>query len=457
MKHRGRLIDNLARTESGPIVDEKEFDTKIVVQAIKNVVERYAIKYDKSCVVPADDDLADRVFQAGLDLAIELGVFCQDTNRRILWTRNELEDGIRFCPESVTFGEGVDAARVQARQPDEDSKVAITGGPIGVSVPESVYPALMMSYAKEGVFDGIDAPTLASVYEYPIKGDSPWEPLAGWREAELAFEVLAQTGRQGTSLGCVGLATTELAQLSAASYGGFRPIDRHYVAMLGEFKTNYHMLSKVVHVARIGGLMQTFFNPIYGGYVGGAEGVAVACVAGPILMNQLYMGSTYGARPEHPFLNCNSTPEILWAMSVAFQGVSRNTNLLLHGTAGPAGGPGTKTMLYENAAITIAAATSGASMIAASMSASGTNARHASGLDAKICGEVLDSMNGMDRNEGNRIVSSLLDLYLDDLPNKPIGQPFEEVYDMSTIEPMPEWLGMYCEVKEVLHNLGIEF
>jgi methylamine--corrinoid protein Co-methyltransferase len=312
----------------------------------------------------------------------------------------------------------------------------------------------MLSYANEGVFDGIDAPTLESTYGYPIKADSPWEALAGWREAELAFEVLGRSGRQGTSLGCVGLASTELAQLSAASHGGFRPIDRHYVAMLGELKTNYHMLSKVVHVTRIGGLMQTFYNPIYGGFVGGAEGVAVACVAGPLLMNQLYMASTYGARPEHPFLNTNSTPEILWALSVAFQGVTRNTNLMLHATAGPAGGPGTKTILQENAAISIAGATSGASMIAASMSACGTNAMHASGLDAKICGEIARSIGGMSREEGNMIVTRLVDLYLEDLQNKPIGKRFEEVYNLETIEPTSEWLGTYDEVKYELEKFG---
>ena len=454
MKHRGRLIDNLLRSETGPLIDEKDFD-RMVVQSVKRVVQKFGIKYDKSCIVSSDDDLADRVFQAGLDLAVELGVYCQSTSRRITWTKEELQDGLRHCPSEVIFGAGADAVTVRARRPEENSRIALSGGPIGVSVPEDLYPVMMLSFAKEAVVDGIDAPTLESVYGQPIKGASPWEPLAAWREAELALEVLGRAGRQLTSLGCVGLATTELAQLSAASYGGFRPIDRHYVAMLGEFKTNNHMLSKVVHVTRIGGLIQTFYNPIFGGYVGGAEGVTVALAAGPILMNQLYSGSTYGARPDHPFWSCDTTPELLWAMSVAFQGITRNTNLMLHACAGPAGGPGTKTILRENAALSITAATSGASMIASSMSAGGIHARHASGLDSRICGEVIRSTGDMSREEANRIVRQLVDSYLEEIPQKPIGQPFEEVYNLDTIEPTPEWLGTYNEVKNELVKLGL--
>jgi methylamine--corrinoid protein Co-methyltransferase len=457
MKHRGRLTDNLLRAETGPLIDEKDFDSQVIVPTVKRLVKKYAIKFDKSCIVSSDDDLADRVFQAGMELAVDVGVFCQNTSRRIIWTRQEIEDGIRFCPDEVVFGRGADSVVVRARRPEDNTRLVITGGPIGVSIPEDLYPKIMLSYAKESVIDGVDAPVLESVYGLPIKADSPWEALAGWREAELAHEVLQRSGRLEMSLGCVGLAATEIAQLSAASYGGFRPMDRHYVAMLGEFKTNYHMLTKVVHITRIGGLLQSFYNPIYGGYVGGAEGVAIALAAGPILLNQLYMGSTYGARPEHPFLNCNSTPELLWAMSVAFQGVTKNTNLLLHALAGPAGGPGTRTMLLENAAITICSTVSGVSMIAASMSASGVKPRHASGLDAKICGEVAHATEGMSRKEANLIVSKLLHEYEDDIKNKPFGKPFEEVYDLEKIEPTPEWLGLYNSVKDELTALGVNF
>jgi methylamine--corrinoid protein Co-methyltransferase len=456
VKHRGRLLDTLHRAETGPIVDEREFDRSIVTETIRDVIDEHDIRFPKDRLVNSDDELADRLFEAGLDLASQVGIYCQSTSRRMMWSRSELEEGIRYCPSEAKIGDLNDSATLRARTPEENSSPVISGGPYGVAVPEPLYVPMFLSYAQESVIDAIDPPTLEQAYGLPIKGASPWEALAGWREAELTFEVLKRAGRPGLSVGCVGLSTTDLAELSAASYGGFRPTDRHYVAMLAEFKTNYHMLTKVVHISRIGGLIQTFYNPIYGGFVGGEEGVALAYVAGAILVNQAYMGTTFGSRPEHPFLGCNTTRELVRAMSVAFQAVSRNTDLIIHATAGPASGPGTSTLLLENAAIAINGTVSGVSMIAGSMTASGVNPRHASGLDAKICGEVAHAVGGMSRDQANEIVTQLVAEYEPELEKKPIGKPFEEVYNVETIQPTPEWAGIYGEAKQYLSQLGLD-
>src|SRR4030042_2418681 len=104
MKHRGRLVEVLHRAETGPIIEEADFERKLVAPTIKNLLKKYDIKYDKSVFVSSDDDLTDRVFQAGLDLAAEVGMFCQSTSRIITWNRNELEEGLRFCPSEVTLG-----------------------------------------------------------------------------------------------------------------------------------------------------------------------------------------------------------------------------------------------------------------------------------------------------------------------------------------------------------------
>ncbi|GAJ18174.1 unnamed protein product, partial [marine sediment metagenome] len=41
-----------------------------------------------------DDDLVDRLYQAGIDFAVEVGMFCQDTNRRLTWSRQEYEQAL---------------------------------------------------------------------------------------------------------------------------------------------------------------------------------------------------------------------------------------------------------------------------------------------------------------------------------------------------------------------------
>jgi methylamine--corrinoid protein Co-methyltransferase len=94
-------------------------------------------------------------------------------------------------------------------------------------------------------------------------------------------------------------------------------------------------------------------------------------------------------------------------------------------------------------------------MEASHSAAGGRIARHASGLDAKICGEVVHAVAGMGREQANELVKQLIPLYLADLPNEPSGKPFEEVYDVEKIVPTPEWQGMYDEVRNELLKMGI--
>jgi methylamine--corrinoid protein Co-methyltransferase len=437
------------------MIDEKDFERRLVAPTIKRLVDQYGIKFDGKTIVPADDDLADRVFQAGLDFAVEVGMFCQSTSRRITWSMAEIEEGLRFCAPKVTMGAGNDAVVCQARVPEDTKPVVVTGGAYGVVFPEHLFVPVMLSFAQESVVDVIENATLESVYGHPIKAGSPWEVLGGWREAELSFEVINRAGRPGMCIGCVETSPTALAEISASSWGGFRPTDWHHVATVSEFKTNYDLLSKVAHTTRIGGVMETYYNPILGGYVGGPEGVAVALVAAHVSLNQINMSDTYGTRPDHPFLGCDTIPELLWALSVAFQGVSRNTNLLIAALTGPAGGPGTKSLLYENAAFAIATTVSGQSMIQASHSAGGAIPRHVSGLDAKICGEVAHAVRGTSREQANEIVQQLYAIYGPGIPSKPKGKPFEQVYDVDSVEPTPEWQGMYDEVRQELIDMGL--
>lgn len=456
MGHRARIVEVLHRAETGPIMDEEDFERTLVAPTVKKLIAQYDIKFDGSTIVNSDDDLADRVFQAGLDLAETVGMYCQSTSRRIIWSRNELIEGLRFCPSEVVMGAGVDAVVARARVPEDDTRVIVAGGAYGVPVPEHMYIPMSLSYLKENSIDVIDNPSLETVYGHPVKAGSPWEVLAARREAELALQAAEIAGRPGICLGCVELSATALGGLAGVSYGGYRTTDWLHAPIMSELKTNYDMLSIVTHSIRTGTILEAYYNPIYGGYVGGAEGVTVAIVGGLILLNQVHPGHTYNTRPNHPFFNCDTTPELIWAIALGVQALTRNTNLLVDTLVGPAGGPGTKTMLYENAAFVAATTVSGQSLMTSCHSSSGGSIpRHASGLDSKICAEVTHSVSGMTRAEVDEIVKQIIPLYIDELDKKPIGKPFEEVYDIDNVEPTPEWQDMYDEVRQELVDFGL--
>ena len=280
MRTRGRLLQVIDKADNGPIVTEAEFDREWIRKPIAGLVKKYDITWPKDTLVPADDALADRVFLAGLELARDTGVWCIDTSRRMIFSQRELDEVIEASPSQVVIGEGADTVPMHARRPDENSRVATVGGAYGIPVPENQFTAIMLSYAQEPLIDFIDNASLTSTYGRPIRAGSPLEALACWQECDLSFEAIRRAGRPGMPIGCAENSPSAIGELSSTSYGGFRPTDWHHACFISELKTNYAELTKATHYARTGSHVHTFYNPIYGGYAGGGEGMAVVIVAG---------------------------------------------------------------------------------------------------------------------------------------------------------------------------------
>ena len=456
MKQNPRLIDVLARAESGPIMDETDFERGLLGPEIKKLVEKYDIRYTGEEIINCNDDLADRAFQAALDLAAEVGIFNQSTSRRMIWSREEIESDLQNAHSVASLGDGEQQFLITSRKPDDRKRMSVLGGVVGIPFPEDMYQPLILSFLKQNIFDSIDGPSLETAYGQPIKAGTGFEVLGAWREAELVQEALEIAGQPGRAVSAVELAPTALGGLAGVTWGGYRPFDRHHVPMTSELKTNNDLLAIITHINNLGGVIGAYYNPIYGGHAGGGEGVAILAAAGLILSYQLTLGHTFCTRPTHPFLGCDTTREILWATSLATQGISRNSNLMTAALAGPAGGPGTKTIVYENAAFALMALSSGLSELLASHSAGGAVPRHGSGLDGRICVEIARTMQGVSREEVNQLVEQIVPLYESDLEKKPIGKPFEEVYNLETIEPTPEWQGIYDQAREDLIGLNLQ-
>jgi len=323
-------------------------------------------------------------------------------------------------------------------------------------MPEELFVPSTQSYIQEPIVDGLMNSTLVSVYGREMRTNSPWEILGAWHEAELAITAARRAGREGIGIGCIASAASDIAELSASSFGGFRQTDFHHIAMISELKTDYKLLNKMAHLVKTDSLIHSFYNPIYGGLAGGAEGMAILAVAGFIMLQMAYMSTTHSSSPTHPFLACNTTPEILWGTSLFTQALSRNTPFLLVVVTTPVAGPGTKMLLYETAAMAAVATISGATRIMGPRSAAGTVPGHCSGLEARLMGEVGHACAGMSREQANQIAQNLVSKYTDQMgADNVTGQRFDEVYDMHTLKPTPEWLGIYDEVKIELGDLGL--
>lgn len=451
------LLNALDKAEKGPVLDEKDWDREVIGKGFRETLKKYDIRLDKNDPFVTDDDaFADRLYEAGMELAAQTGVYCVETKRRLQWTRDELEAIVAAMPEDVTVGVGNDSATIARRRPEEASHVVIYAGPFGIPVAEELFIPFHEAYAREPLFEILNLGTLLSTHGRMIRAGSPLEAVAAWQEKELAFEILERVGRPGMAMGCVEIATTEVGELAGTTYGGYRPTDCHKINFISEQKTAYHHLTEAVHYAHVDAFSESYFNPMYGGYVGGGAGVALACVSGSIVMRACYQGTLNNIGATHVHISASTHPEVLRALQLGLQALARNGNFLTSPFIRPTTGPGTMEIFYETGALAVASTVAGCSYIDASQSAAGTHAAHASPLEVKFVAKLTHAVEGMSRKDAAPIVAWLVDKYKDIQNEGLIGRPFQELHDLDTLEPTPEWNQMYLQaVEEVNQQFGL--
>ncbi len=457
MKHTTRIMDIVNRSLTGPILDEETFNNQYVTQGIYKAVQDFEIKLDPERIVNLDDDLADRTWQAAVEFLSKCGVFCQTTGRVILHSKAEIEAILQDAPSQVWLGAGTDAVLEVARQIEDPRPPLNMGSPIGSPIAEELFVPNMISYIQEPLVDVTCAASLETVHGHDIRTRSPLEIMAAWEEVDLMTLALHRAGRPGMAWTGVIMSMSDIGQLSAVAPDGLRPTDMCTFGVISELKTNFEILNKLTHCIRRGGIIDPYANPIYGGLGGGVEGQAVLITAAMIALNVVFMAACVGSSPTHPFLFNDTSKELMQASSLAFQALARNSHLMTNLTVTPVGGPGTKTLLYECVAYTVMSTLSGISRILGPRSATGAVSGHFSGLEARFNGEVLHAAAQLKREQAEEIVQRAYARYMDQLDKKPYGKPFQEVYDLKTIQPTKEWLDIYDEVKAEVSGWGLPF
>ncbi len=361
MEKTARMLDVLDRAYSGPLVDEKEFDLRVVAGGVARVIKQYGIKFDRRRIIQYDDDLVDRVFQAAVDFLCGSGIFHKGAQRLITFTRAEVEQAARQGPDEISYGEGADARVWRRRTVGDPRPPHVSGGPIGTPLSEDRWITIMQSYWQEPLIDLVVPGTLATSFGREVRSRSAYEIIASWQEARCGLEAARRAGRPGIARMCVEMAISDIGHLSSISRGGFSPSDVHVIPLISEMKTNDELLNKVAHSIEQDGVILGFYNPILGGLGGPAEGVAVLIVAGFLALQMVYFPHSVESCPTHPF-NSNSTdPHILRAVSAACAALARNTNLFTEFMTSPISGPCTPSLLYECIAMAATASSCGAS------------------------------------------------------------------------------------------------
>jgi methylamine--corrinoid protein Co-methyltransferase len=455
---RDKLMAVLERAHKGPICKQFDWDTRVIPGTIAAKLKEFGL--EKTCdpnnPVNQDLELADRFFRAGMEVAAEVGMLCVDTQRVIKFSREELEAGLEAAPSEFTLGEGAQTARFKHRGLD-DPTPPVWVSPLSIAVTEDVFVPLVEGIAGLPEVDCLEGPSLQTIWGADLRAGSPYELLAGKRQADLFYEAIRRAGREGIGLYAVGTSPTHYGVLGGFGIpGGYKP-ERDIVLILSpvEIKTSYENLFKLCHTYNCGGLTYGGSWSMIGGYAGGPEGATLSCIACTIILYNAYQCVNGASFPYDLRTMGNCGRQALWALSVVFQALSRNTHICANSVLNQTAGPVTEMLLYESAVGMMTLAVCGATSCTGPRTAGGKYTNFITPLEVKFAGEVFKKSAGLSIGQANQIANKLLPKYEAMLGNPPKGKSFVECYDIPTLRPTAEWLSIYETVKEEVIKEGI--
>ncbi len=236
---------------------------------------------------------------------------------------------------------------------------------------------------------------------------------------------------------------------------GLRPSDAFLVTQIPELKTNYDQLSRVAWMLGRDMHIVDLQTPLIGGLAGGAEGTAVATVAAHILGAVCYHCSYHIHGHMSLRWSHNSDRLGLWVYAVSGQALSRNTPMITTCTPYTRAGLCTEQVLWEVAAVSVVSMVCGVNSLGVGATG-GSRADHTSGLECRFNAEVMHASRGLKRGEANELALAMLAHYESQAATPDPGKPFAEIYNLDTVEPLPEWLDLYGQVRTKLCDMGLD-
>ncbi len=323
------FLEILDRAETGPFMDTEEWEMKFLPRLIKNKINEYKIQYDPETILPSDD-VAQDVFNAGYELALEAGLFCASTERRILLTENEIKELFQNLPTQRITGRGKDEIILSPRSPSDKKPPVINGSPIGAPSTEEMYVPIVQSYIQEPIIDVFGSgPVFSEVQGRKIRIGTPTDILAAFKEVTLIQEAAKRAGRPDIGKNGISVSPSDIAHLATVHPNyGFYPTDTHLIPLLTELKTDYHQLNQVALAIKQQANINGYSIPLLGGYVGGPEGAAITMVAGNILSRAVHFANNLGHTIHDLHFGYSTSQKSLWAQSTATLGLTSQFPIL---------------------------------------------------------------------------------------------------------------------------------
>ncbi len=190
------ITDVYDRFVKGKKVKAEDWDYKVIPENLTALKQKYNLSFGKD-IIPEDKEVKENLFNAGLEMLVTTGFYCQDLGRVMHVTEEEVWEGIKKTPTKLILGEGKDIARFYPRHGNAPVKPIIQGGPTGSPISEDVFVQVMQSYAQEGVVDTLVNGVMTTIEGHPAKTRTPYEIRATMAELRATKEARIRAGRPG--------------------------------------------------------------------------------------------------------------------------------------------------------------------------------------------------------------------------------------------------------------------
>lgn len=450
----GKILRSLDKARTGKHITEKEWDTKILPNTLKDVAKEFGLL--KTCdienPVNSDPELADRFFKAGWEAAQRLGFYCPDTESIIRVDLAELESEFKKVPSSFVAGSGEGERTIRARRPSDGHEPIFTA-PLSIQMDEELYIPLSQGIVSSKLIDFQEGPSLDTVMGSPLLADTPYETFAGIYEYHLRTEAQRRAGRKGMGNALVSSASTHFGFLS-----GFNLYEQPQIALClnpAFMKINYTTFHKCFVANEQGGNIRSESPTMIGGYTGGPETTAIASIATDILQFPV-CGAVLPGSPSYDIrYSGNCGRHGVWTQSMATQAIARNSNIILMKTINQVAGPSDDMFFYETIVGMTAASASGQAFTISPRSAGGSKKNHLTPIEAWYNAAVFKGAAGLSLEKANEICKEVIPLFEEHLMNPPKGKSFRDLFDIDTLQPIPEYKEQYMKMREFAESLGI--
>lgn len=453
-----QLLDVMDKALNGKPMNETDYQLRLFAPKVMEKVREHRIKFDPDNPIPSDNSMADEVFEAGMELLLDVGAYCITSGRVISYSEAEIKEQLRNAPSKLYFGEGRDRKGLVNRKiEDKTPPWCLLGAGGGPCSSDKSFLTLVEGYAEIPETDAITTPAITRVGGMRVRPASPLEVLAAQRNAVLARESCNRVGRQGIPI-MNSLATAESDIAFAAALHpkfGMRPSDGYMICCMDPMKVDFARLNKVAVALSMGGPIGMCFGPLLGGYSGGPEGTAVSNVAHHMMGILTYQSSWLLPFTIHLRYVASSSRDMLWVISTMGQAISRNTHLLSINLNYTTAGPCTPMVLYETSAAVTAAVASGLSIESLGV-ATNKHEDRTTPVEPRISAEVGHAVAGMKRSDANEVALKLLAKYESKLSAPPLGKSLYECWDADARRPTKEYRAVIKRFKAEMVNLGVE-